>query len=208
MTVAETTLLRHTLTQVAPLSDAAWNDVQPLFRGRMLAAGDYFAEAGEHPSELAFVVEGALRSFYRTDEGNEYNKTFFTRGTFVGALAGLIQNTETYINLQALEASRLLVTDYRTFTALYNRHHDLERIARRVIEIEWVKKEHRELRLVLCSAEERYAYFREEHPDLELRIPQYHIASYLGITPVALSRIRRRMVQDGPSERQQIPRTS
>ncbi|MCP4400288.1 MAG: Crp/Fnr family transcriptional regulator, partial [bacterium] len=54
----------------------------------------------------------------------------------------------------------------------------------------------REIRLVLTNAEERYKHFQQEHPGLESKIPQYHIASYLGITPVALSRIRSKLKKD------------
>ncbi len=66
-----------------------------------------------------------------------------------------------------------------------------------MVEFEWVKKEQREIALVLDDATTRYATFRREHPDLENQIPQYHIASYLGITPIHLSRIRGR----GPKKR-------
>ena len=61
-----------------------------------------------------------------------------------------------------------------------------------VIQWEWVRKEIREIRLVTLSAEERYELFLNEYPGLEHRIPWYYIASFLGITPVALSRIRRK----------------
>lgn len=197
--------LRAVLEHFGPLPDAAWQDVRPTWYDLHLARGDYLVEEGQHPKRLGFIRHGIIRAFYRTAEGHEYNKTFFTAGMFVCALAGLLRRTASYINLQALEDTHLLVTDYATFTNLYSRHHALERLGRRVIEEEWVKKEHRELRLVLCTAEERYAYFQQEHPTLESRIPQYHIASFLGITPVALSRIRGRMLRDGPTQKRHIP---
>lgn len=199
------TLLKEVMGQIVPLDEAMWQDVKPLWRSVHLERGVYLIEEGQFPTRLGLVVEGVIRAFYQTVEGEEYNKTFFTEGMLVCALAGLIRETPSYINLQALEDTHLLVADYKALTQLYDRHHMLERFGRRAIEEEWVKKEHRELRLVLSSAEERYAYFREEHPSLENRIPQYHIASFLGITPVALSRIRGRILRKGESIRRQIP---
>ena len=198
-------LLKTYIQHASPISDEAWNDLSAIWKIKKLKRDEYFAQEGKRPSDMGFVVSGVVRAFYRTKDGDEYNKTFFTESTIVAALAGLVRGTESYINLQALEDTRLLVTDYSVFTELYDTHHSLERLGRRAIEAEWVKKEIRELRLVLCTAEERYAYFKEEHPGLEHRIAQYHIASFLGITPVALSRIRGRIMRAGESEKQNIP---
>jgi hypothetical protein len=73
---------------------------------------------------------------------------------------------------------------------LYNTFPALERFARKLAESYFVLKEKREIELVLLEAGERYLIFQKEFPGLENRIPQYHIASYLGITPTQLSRIR------------------
>lgn len=198
-------LLKTFVQQASPISDEAWSDLSSIWTIKTLQRDGYFAEEGKRPSEMGFVISGVIRAFYRTKDGDEYNKTFFTSGAMVAAFAGLVRDTESYINLQALEDTSLLVTDYSNFTALYDKHHSLERLGRKAIEAEWVKKEIRELRLVLCTAEERYAYFKEEHPGLEHRIAQYHIASFLGITPVALSRIRGRIMREGNAEKQNIP---
>jgi hypothetical protein len=73
---------------------------------------------------------------------------------------------------------------------LYDKYPKIERLARILAEYFFVRKEKREIELVTLEAKERYAIFQKEHPKLEQRIPQYHIASYLGITPTQLSRIR------------------
>ena len=133
-----------------------------------------------------------FRAFLTTDNGTEYNKTFFGTGTFIVALTSLVSGQTNRIDIQALTPADLLVFDFQRFTRLYDQHRDLERIARRMVEFEWVKKEQREIALVLDDATTRYTAFHREHPDLENQIPQYHIASYLGITPIHLSRIRGR----------------
>ncbi len=182
--------LKTVLESLTTLQDEAWQSFQNLFTLKVFEKGEYFAKAGDLPTDLGFVASGLFRAFYRNENGVEYNKTFFAQNTLMTPLASLVLNSQNHINLQALVKSNLLVANYKAITQLYDNYSSLERFARKAIEIEWCKKEQRELRLVLNSAEERYEHFLEEHPGLENQIPQYHIASYLGITPVALSRIR------------------
>lgn len=174
------------------VSKEEWSDFLALFHLKTYPKGSYFSVAGDKPIQIGFVCSGVIRAFYRNAEGTEYNKTFFTKHSFVAPLRSLITGSVNQINQQALVDSKLLVADYPELVKLYDRHQSLERFARKAIEIEWCKKELREIRLVLNSAEERYDFFLSDHPGLENLIPQYHIASYLGITPVALSRIRKR----------------
>lgn len=77
-----------------------------------------------------------------------------------------------------------------TFESLYKRHRCWETLGRKLAEGLYIKKEMKERLLLMNTAEERYLQFLKEFPGLEKRVPQYHIASYLGITPVSLSRIR------------------
>ncbi len=176
------------------MEENTWKQVEMLFTPKHFQKGSYFAEVGDFPQDLGFVVEGCFRAFYRNNEGNEYNKTFFEAGTMVAPLASLITKKENKINLQALESCVCLVANYNALTKLYDTHPVLERFSRKVIEFEWIKKEEREIRLVLNDAEERYEQFLIDHPTLENRIPQYHIASFLGITPVSLSRIKKQRI--------------
>jgi hypothetical protein len=82
------------------------------------------------------------------------------------------------------------VAEYQKITALFEQYRKVERLARILAEQFFVRKEKREIELVTLEAKDRYVIFQEEHPQLEQLIPQYHIASYLGISPTQLSRIR------------------
>lgn len=162
-----------------------------LFQPGTLKKGEYFVEEGLHSSKVALILEGVMRTFYRTSDGVEYNKTFFMENSFVTSLASVLQRTESHLNFQALTDCRILTCDFYEIEKLYVKYRSVETLVRLVLQNDWViKKEQRELRLVLNSAEERYLYFQEEYLGLENRIPQYHIASHLGITPIQLSRIR------------------
>ena len=75
---------------------------------------------------------------------------------------------------------------------MYDRFHDLERLGRKIAEFYFLEKEQKEIEMALLDADKRYLIMREKFPSIELIIPQYHIASYLGISPTQLSRIRRK----------------
>ncbi len=186
--------LVDTVNMVYPQDEIAGNEFKELFTPRRLKKGEYFVKIGKRTSEAAFILSGVMRTFYLTSDGVEYNKTFFVENTFAISYAAVLQRSESYLAFQALTDCDILVADYYKIEELFKRHRCVETFIRVIIQNEWViKKEQRELRLVLNSAEERYLYFKQEYPGLENRIPQYHIASHLGITPIQLSRIRAKM---------------
>ncbi len=152
--------LKNIISFLTNLEEPTWHRFQQLFSIRCYKKGEYFVEAGDYPTELSFVGSGVFRAFYRNKNGVEYNKTFFCKNTLMAPLTSLIHNSQNHINLQALADSDLLVADYKSITNLYDSFPSLERFARKAIEIEWCKKELREIRLVLNSAEERYEFFR------------------------------------------------
>ena len=183
-----------TLQRFSPLSKAAQEDLLALFSYKEVNKGAFFVQEGNYTSELGFVIDGVLRAYYVDQKGTEYNKTFFTKNAFAISLASVLQRIPSYLNFDALVDTALWVADYYQLTQLFAKHRDIETVVRKVIEYKWVvEKELRELRLVLNNAEERYRFFQEEYPGLENLIPQYHIASHLGITPIQLSRIRAKM---------------
>ncbi len=187
--------LRTAFEALVGLAPNEWKQVKRLFSLIRIEKRQYFAKADTYPQEIGFVSSGILRAFYRTPDGVEYNKTFFLENTFVAPLTSLVTKEINQINLQALLDSEMLVADYQAFTELYDSIPPVERFARKAIEVEWCRKEIREIRLVLNSARERYEHFLSEYPGIENLIPQYHIASFLGITPVALSRIRSKRIE-------------
>ncbi|MNI08038.1 hypothetical protein D3C73_610620 [compost metagenome] len=112
---------------------------------------------------------------------------------FITSYSSLLQNAPSFFAIQALMDSQLIVIPYSDFQSLFARHICWERLGRIIVEQLFVKKETRERELLLLSAEARYLLFLEKYGQVVKHIPQYHIASYLGITPVALSRIRKKL---------------
>lgn len=163
-----------------------------LFGSRSLGKGGYFTCAGAHTHQLAFVCEGLARMYYTRVDGKEYNKGFIRAPGFMSALEALITGEPTRLTLQALTPMRLLVAEYAQVAAFFERHMFWQRVGRRSVEWVYVKKVRREASLLMDSATERYAAFCEEYRDAADQIPSYHVAAYLGITPEALSRLKRK----------------
>lgn len=185
--------LRNVFNAIEPLAEEAWQAVRALFRYGVLDKGEYFVKTGEKNYSLAFVLEGAMRAYVVDKEGTYYNKTFFVENSFAISLASVFQDIPSFLSFDALLDTKLLFADYRQLEALFEQHRCLETLVRKYLQFKWViQKEQRELRFVLQDASERYAHFQQEYPGLESKIPQYHIASHLGITPIQLSRIRSR----------------
>lgn len=185
--------LKMFLNQLAPVSENSWDKISVVFTPRRLKKGDYFITSGQTAKEIAFLESGIVRGFYQNDKGDEYNKHFFVNPSFVGGYASLVTQASSQIYQQALTECNLLVANYADIQNLFDSCPDIERLARIMAELYFVQKEQREIEIVLLDAAERYQIFLEQFPNLEQQIAQYHIASYLGITPTQLSRIRKKI---------------
>ena len=185
--------LKNFFNCLTPISIESWDKFSALFTPKVLKKGDYFISEGQTAKKIGFLESGIIRAFYRNNEAVEYNKHFFINPCFIGGYASLISGKPNQINQQALTECNILVANYADIQALYETHTDIERAQRILAELFFVQKEQREIEIVLLEASKRYQIFRREYPGLEQQIPQYHIASYLGITPTQLSRIRKKM---------------
>ena len=182
--------LKKHLIQLLDLTEREMKKFTSLFSESHLKKKEYLAVEGEYSTQLFFMTKGVVRAFFRNINGVEYNKTFFTEGHFVGAYSSLVTKQQNLINIQCLTDCTVLIANYKQVTNLYDSFPKIERLARILAERFFASKEKREIELVMLDASDRYAIFQKTHPHLEHLIPQYHIASYLGITPTQLSRIR------------------
>ncbi len=187
--------LRTSIERRIDLPAEQWPLFAEILQPRSLAAGESFVRSGEPATEFAFVLSGVLREFYLTADGTEYNKSFCLAGDFTGSYADLLSGKPSTADIEAITPARLMVGTYRNFVALFDVHPCWERLGRLTAEHLLMIKARREYEFLALSATQRYELLRERYPHLEDAVPQYHIASYLGITPVALSRIRARKKQ-------------
>jgi len=178
------------IKKVCSLDEKSISAFTSLFNPKVLDKGENFISEGDNGDSIAFVQSGLLRSYYISPKGEEYNKHFFLEGSFLAPLTSLILKQVSPVYIGALEKTHILIANYADLEKAYDSHLELNILGRKLIEFAWIGKERRETQLIMLDATERYKAFKEEFPGLDQRIPQYHIASYLGITPVQLSRIR------------------
>lgn len=191
--------MRGFLSQAGPLPEADWQELERYLRPRRLERGAHFVRTGEQPTSVAFIAEGLLRLYYGRDDGREFNKSFLAAPDFVSAHEALLTGEPSRLAIQALEPTRLVVIDYAVFMSFCERDIAWERMARHFVERLYIKKARKEAALLMDSAVERYRTFLVEYGHIEARIPDYHIASYLGITPEALSRLKPALRSNPPA---------
>ncbi|BAB75709.1 Crp/Fnr family transcriptional regulator [Anabaena sp. FACHB-709] len=186
-------------TVLQNFADIPADEIQKLnqtFYPLPLTAGEFFIQAGDIPRQIGFVISGILRLYYVNASGTEFTKSFCPEDHFVAAYSALILKQPAQFYIEALEDSLLLVADYDKFTQLCAEHSCWQIIKHKFLEALYLKKEKREAELLLDDATTRYQKFLAEYPHLDHRVKQYHIASYLGISPVSLSRIRKNFHPD------------
>ena len=167
--------------------------VFPFCQVMTFSPGDLLHVGNQEAKYVYFLSEGLVRVFSCTKNGNEFNKSFAQEGQFIAAIQSPIGATPSIYSIQALEEVVAIAINKKDLDKLYYRSLLWANIGRLYMETLAVRKEKREAQFLLDSAEDRYLQFVEDHPGLADRLPLYHIASYLGITDVALSRIRKRL---------------
>lgn len=182
--------LRSFFDTIYVLGEEEWKVFSSLFSEVELKKGEYFAQEGIAEKNIGLLTDGVARAFFRSNDGYEYNKKFFLPPEVIAAYGSLISGQPARVSVQALTDCRILVADFYSIMDLYNDYQMIERMIRIFSERLYLVKEKREIEMATLNADERYKIFLGEYPTLENFIPQYHIASYLGISPTQLSRIR------------------
>lgn len=183
--------LRDFIAQMTPIPDQEWNYFLTLLRTRNLKTDEHFMKEGDICTDIGFVQSGLLCSYYLMIDGSESVVKFSLPGNPVGGYVGMILKQPNGYYCKALEPTSLLLLNFNDLQKLYDRHHCWERMGRHVAETLYVQKELREKEFLIDDAKTRYQNFKKQRPDLIEKVPQYLIASFLGMTPVSLSRIKK-----------------
>mgnify|MGYP003637537783 FL=1 len=146
---------------------------------------------GDHSSHMRFISEGCLRSYYVDGDAKEHIIQFGIEDWWINNLYSYLTNTPSKQFIQAIESSVVLQIHKDKLNELFNSVPAIERFFRFKFEKAYVSLQERTINTMSKTAEERYIEFRTKYRDIEQRVPQYMVASYLGITPEFLSSLRK-----------------
>lgn len=183
--------LKNIIDSYSPISDKTWRAFKEICTFKPIPKGTVLYKSEALPHSFSFVYSGLFRVFITDKDGNEYNKNFFDAGSFPGSMAALLTATPSKFTIESLEDALIIMIDFNAYRRLLIQENDLKLFHIYYLEKNWLlAKDAREVELVQEDAAMRYQRFLQEYPSISTRIPQYHIASHLGITPTQLSRIR------------------
>lgn len=179
------------INQYYPLSDEAVKDLLDICTEEYYRKNDLLLESGAMARYYYFLKSGLI-GYYTIDElGNSIYKIFFEENSFVASTAAIIKNEPSNFNIIALEDCSVIQYPAKAYRELLEKHHDLALFHMYYLEKNWVvNKEPLEVSLKYETAKKRYLQLLE-NTSLYNRLKQHHIASYLGITPTQLSRIKK-----------------
>lgn len=164
---------------------------------RTYLKGQYIVQQGDICKHESFVISGCAKTFFIDSNGNEHIVMFAIENWWTADLGSFITQEAADYNVQCLEKTTVAHFSYETLEYLYKEIPQLERFFRIIIQKAFVASQKRIVRNLSLSAKERYLIFRSQYPDIEQRVPQYLIASYLGITKQFLSKIRAELILEG-----------
>jgi CRP-like cAMP-binding protein len=164
-----------------------------VFRPAAVPRGAFLTRAGERPDRVTFIVAGLVRIVYETAAGTERTYGFRAENHLVCAYSAVLRGERARMSIETLEPCSVLVTSRAAFDELTAGHRCWRELIARLTEDLYPRQEARQRELLLDDATTRYRGFVTEHPGLARRLTQAQIASYVGVTPVALSRIRGRL---------------
>lgn len=177
-----------------PLDDVEKAVLLSLLESRSLKAGEFIAKAGEPAQHFIFVSMGCLMNYYSDTDGVEHVLQFATASWWTGDLSSFSKHAPSIYSIRAIADTEVLLFTVKGFEDLLVRVPKLEKYFRILFQNSLVTQGNRIMQNIAFTAEERYEAFREKYPTLEQFVPQKYIASYLGVTPEFLSKIRRRLM--------------
>ncbi|MEZ4805546.1 MAG: Crp/Fnr family transcriptional regulator [Bacteroidia bacterium] len=175
-----------------PLTEEEAIAVDKLIPIKQFEKGHVLLEEGRVSKECFFTIKGCVRS-YQVIDGEERTTQFFVEGDPIASLLSYLNKIPAKHCFQCIEDSVLAVLSFENEQELYKLHPKFESLCRNSIEQEFGKQQEILQNFLTKNPEERYLMILETRPELLQRVPQYHLATFLGVQPESLSRIRKRI---------------
>lgn len=170
-----------------PISWQHWVDYMSVVE---VSSGEAITRTGDQQQFFYLIVQGAVRFYYLLPNGKEWNKSFFHEGQLIGSLSAQLTQSPCRFTIEAVESCIL----YRIPIGCIEKLPRVQEVLQQLTQELFLRNESREAILLTGDAEARYRWLEEHEPWLlERSIPQYHLASYLGMDAVSLSRLKRKL---------------
>jgi CRP-like cAMP-binding protein len=184
-------VLRQYLLKQITLSDEEMASIEEATTIKKLRKNQYLLQEGDVWRYNAFVAQGVVRTYTIDDKGNEHIISFAMENWWTGDRESLLTGKPSRYNIDVIEDAVVLLIPREKFTELTKNIQPLNELVTAVVERSFAASQQRININISGDAIEKYQYFLNRYPQLALRVPQHMIASYLGITPETLSRIRK-----------------
>jgi len=185
-------LFRH-IEEKVTLTDSDKEVIKTFFVQKKLRKRQYLLQEGDVCKNIAFVCKGVLRSYNVDEKGEEHMSVFGWEGWWLSDFNSFLTGEPSMFNIDAIEDSEVLLISHAEYERLTLTIPIMDRYFRLLYQKSIVTKERRLMSSVTHTAEEKYLLLIESNPELIERIPQHLIASYLGLAPETLSRIRKNL---------------
>jgi len=177
---------------LTPAQEAAFCDLLSI---ETIKRKELLLREGDVCTDEYFVNKGCLRQYFTDQKGLEHNLYFAIEDWWISDLYSRTQMAPSYCNIVALEDSELVKINHQALEQFMKKTPELERFFRLSYERSMVNQHLKNLQMLYMTAEERYIYFRERFPALANRIPQKHIATFLGLTPQFFNTIHAKVLR-------------
>lgn len=191
----DTSNIRQSVSKYVSLEPEEVLFFTSLFIPIQVRQGGFLDEAGEISKGFLYVDSGCLMTFITNKQGNDQVVQFSTSGWWTGDLNSFTRQTPATYSTKALADSEVFLLPKNSLDQLLGRIPKFEKYFRIIFQNSLITHQHRLVMAFSATAEERYQEFEEKYPVLEQFVPLKYIASYLGITPEFLSKIRRRRME-------------
>jgi CRP-like cAMP-binding protein len=185
-------LYQHISKKVS-LTEEEWRVVTSLVIPKKIRRKQYLLQAGDVSEYMIFVHKGCLRSYTVDEKGDEHIVQFAIEGWWIGDMNSFLTGEPATFNIDALEDSEILLLDLSSQEKIFDLVHPFERYMRLLLQSNYVAMHRRLVSAISTTAEDKYLRMLKQYPDLVQRVPQHMIASYLGLKPETLSRVRKKL---------------
>ncbi|MCP4911673.1 MAG: Crp/Fnr family transcriptional regulator [Oligoflexia bacterium] len=193
-------ILYYNIKKYSEIPPEQWEKLVSVLTPRKVEKGEILLKAGEVANEAAFILRGGVRMYYVDEDGNESNHAFRFENQVMAGYPSLLSKLPSRYYIQAIEEGDLLTINYEKFLKFYDEHQCWERLSRVVAELNYLEKTEREYHFLMSDAAQRYMSLVETQPEIIKRVPQYQLASFLGVTASALNRVIKKLKAEGKVE--------